>query len=432
MDEEKKKAVALFRFGVISDFVNGARLARGEKERLLRARCAQKWSIPHCQRTRLARSTILRWVKKYQDGGGKLEALYPQERSDRGLGRSMSEDTALALLKLKEKMPEASVPLLIEKMKTKGLLPAGEKLPQTSVYRLLHRHALMTPLAAKKDRRKFEAEFPNDLWQSDAMHGPMIKTEQKRKKSYLFAFIDDHSRLVPHGEFYLSENIDAYLLALFEAVSKRGLPRKLYIDNGPAFRSKHLEYTVSSLGVALIHSKPYKPQGRGKIERFFRTVRQQFLTGFRGKTLFDLNMSFDLWLNDIYHQRKHSATGETPFARFTAHMECIRCAPKDLADYFRKAETRKVAKDRTITLNGKLYEAPVALIGKRVTVLYHKKDQSKVEVKWENKSYGLLKPVNLNVNCRVRRDRNSNTDMSIEQRDYTGGKLLLVNRKEAS
>jgi hypothetical protein len=245
------------------------------------------------------------------------------------------------------------------------------------------------------------------------------------RKTYLFAFLDDHSRLVPQAQFYLSERLDSYLDALKQALLRRGLPRKLYLDNGPAFRSKHLEDITASLGIALIHSSPYKPQGRGKIERFFRTVRSQFLSGFTGKTLHDLNEALDLWLNELYHQRKHTATNQSPFERFTAQMQCLRAAPKDLQDHFRKRTRRTVAKDRTITLNGKLYEAPIPLIGKQVLVLYHEQDPHRVEVFHEHLSYGFLIPVDLHINCRVKRNRDSGTD--VEARDnpskYQGGKL---------
>ena len=132
-----------------------------------------------------------------------------------------------------------------------------------------------------EDRRKFEAELPNDLWQSDVLHGPLVETGNKKRKSYLIAFIDDYSRLVPYGEFYLGEGLAFFLQALEQALATRGLPRKLYVDNGSAFRSHHLEQITASLGIALIHARPYKPQGKGKIERYFRTVRSDFLSGFQ-------------------------------------------------------------------------------------------------------------------------------------------------------
>jgi putative transposase len=427
MNEEQKKEVAVFRFGVIHDLVGGIHLDRGDQQRLLQHKCESKWSIPHSGRTRLTRSTILRWINRYKQSNGNLQSLYPIERSDRGVSRGLDEETALALISLRKEMPKATVIDLIKSMHKRGFLCPGTELSLSSVYRLLHRHHLMNPLERKpEDRRKFEAELPNDLWQSDSMHGPQVDEDSRMKKSYLFAFLDDHSRLVPHAQFYLTEGLDSYLNALEQALLRRGLPRKLYLDNGPAFRSKHLEDITASLGIALIHSRPYKPQGRGKIERFFRTLRSQFLPGFRGRTLQDLNEALDLWLTDIYHQRKHTSTEQSPFQRFTAQMQCLRAAPSNLQDYFRKHARRRVAKDRTITLNGKLYEVPVPLIGKHILVLYHDNQPQRVEAFYERKSYGLLTPVDLHINCRVKRNWDYGTDvveLSENAQKYQGGKL---------
>jgi putative transposase len=433
MHEDEKREVAVFRFGVIHDFVSGVYLDRGEQERLIREKCGRKWVIPYTSRTRLSRSTILRWIKRYKDSNGKLESLYPSSRSDRGVSRGMDEETGLALIHLRKELPKATVSMLIETMQKRRLVSPGVTLNLSTVYRFLHQHNLMNPERGKPvDRRKFEVELPNDLWQSDSMHGPRVEVHGKRRKTYLLAFLDDHSRLVPHAQFYLSEGLNCYLDALKQALLRRGLPRKLYLDNGPAFRSKHLEHISASLGVALIHASPYKPQGKGKIERFFRTVRMQFLPGFKGKTLEDLNEAFDLWLNDLYHQRKHSSTGQSPFERFTAYMECLRAAPRELQDYFRKHARRKVAKDRTITLNGKLYEAPVTLIGKQVLLLYHENQPQQVEVLYNQQSYGYLILLDLHVNARVKRDKNSGTDLEMTDKPphYQGGRLWDKERRK--
>jgi putative transposase len=427
MTEEDKKQVAAFRFGVICDLVNGVHLEPGEQERLIRDKCARKWQIPFSTRTRISRSTILRWVRLYRQSNCKLDSLYPKDRSDRGVSRGMDEDTCLSLVQLRKDMPKATVVDLVETINKRRLGSSpGAAVSLSTAYRFLHKHNVMRPSGSNpEDRRKFEAELPNDLWQSDAMHGPKVEVNARKKKTYLLAFIDDHSRLVPHGQFYVSEGLGSYLDALEQALLKRGLPRKLYVDNGPAFRSKHLEHITASLGIALIHSRAYKPQGKGKIERFFRTVRSQFLSGFHGKTLNELNEAFDLWLNDVYHHRKHGSTGQSPFARFTSRMQCLRAAPKELRDYFRKTARRRVAKDRTITLNGKLYEAALSLVGKQVLVLYHEDQPGRVEVTWNQKSYGFLQPVDLHINSRVKRNRDSGTDVEMTDKaaNYRGGSL---------
>ncbi len=263
-----------------------------------------------------------------------------------------------------------------------------------------------------EDRRKYEAQLPNDIWQSDVMHGPRVHIDGKNRKSYLIAFLDDHSRLITHGYFYTSESTKVFLPALEQALLRRGVPRKLYVDNGSAFRSKHLMHTTASLGIALVHSKPYKPEGRGKIERFFRTVRSQCLPGFTGNTLQELNEHFERWVRDEYHDRKHSSTGQSPLRRFIDNIECVRSTPEDLKDHFRKVVRRRVNKDRSVVLDRRLYEAPVALIGKQVDLLYHEDERDKIEVRWKQQSYGMLVRIDINVNCRVKRDKNNNVALS--------------------
>jgi len=431
MTEDEKMQVAVFRFGVISDFVTGAQMSRAEKRRLMRDKCARKWQIPFSQKTCLSMGTIHRWCRLYKNSRGDLKSLQPKDRSDQGKSRAMDQDTCLSLIELKFDNPALTVPQLIEQMNRQNRLSPGIVLNNSTVYRFLHEQDLVhLPVKKPMDRRKFEAELPNDLWQSDVMHGPRVDVNGKMRKTYLIAIIDDHSRLIAHGQFYLSEALRCYLDAFENALAKRGLPRKLYVDNGAAFRSRLLEYISASLAIALIHSKPYQPQGRGKIERFFRTVRGQFLPGFKGHSLNELNEAFDGWLSNIYHQRKHSSTKQTPIERFAANLQCLRAAPDNLHDYFRKVARRKVNKDRSITLNGRLFEGPVALIGKRVELLYHESQPQQVEVKYQNKSFGMLVPVNLNVNCRIKRDKNNNPQIhsNTQLNEYGGGKLWSSKR----
>jgi hypothetical protein len=263
------------------------------------------------------------------------------------------------------------------------------------------------------------------------MHGPKVLHEGKVRKAYLFAFIDDMSRLIPHGEFYLRERLPSYLDGLRKALAKRGLPRKLYVDNGPAFRSQLLHHACASLGIALIHSTPYQPEGRGKIERFFRTVRTQFLPSLADTlSLEELNRELVRWI-EAYHDTIHTTTRQKPLDRYLAHLHCIRQAPRDLHDYFRVRVIRRVDKDRTVSLTGRLYEAPVALVGKMVTLLYHEHDPARVEVFFNGTSYGLLVPLDVAINARVRRSHFTILELIDDQtqgatRKYEGGKLWEV------
>ena len=432
MTEEQKKQVATFRFGVIHDLVNRMDMDRGEQERLIREKCSRKWNIPFSQKTHVGRTTILRWMQRYKSSGARIESLYPPERCDQGKSRALDEETVLSLVNLRREFPRLKLAGLIEKMRERNLAGAGVKLYPSTVYRILCRHGVMKREGqGPEDRRKFEAEFANDIWQSDVMHGPLVKVDDKMRKAYLIAFLDDHSRLIAHAEFYLSENLESYMKALEKALLKRGLPRKIYTDNGSAMRSHHLEHVCASLGVALILARPYKPQGKGKIERFFRNIREGFLEGFEGGALEKLNEELNLWLEG-YHEREHSSTGQSPFKRFTENMECLRSAPDNLQDHFRKLARRRVAKDRTITLHGKLFEAPVCLIGKQVEILYHDHDEERVEIKYDAISHGFLRAVDLHVNCTVKRDKNSLPQVTTGSQParYKGGSLWSAKEEE--
>lgn len=407
MDDEEKRRISVFRFGVICDLVGARRLGRGERERLLREKTAHCWQIPGSGRTYISRSTILNWVRRYEASGRQLSSLEPDEREDKGSCRALDQETALALVGLRRELGAVTLPVLLKEASKRGILPADFKASRASIYRLLEREGVSKDEQPATDRRRFEAEFANDIWQSDCLHGPKVIFDGRVRKSYLFGFIDDHSRLIPHAEFAVSERLDAFLSAFEKALRRRGVPKKLYVDNGPSFRSHHLAHVTASLGIALVHARPFQPEGKGKIERWFKTVRMQFLsTVGDGLPLDELNRRLFAWIEEGYHKSVHSSTKQTPLERYLRQIADIREAPKDLADYFRKRVLRTVDKDRTVSLCGRLFEAPVELIGRQVALLFHEHDPKRVEAVWNNKSYGLLVPVDLVVNCKVRRNHN--------------------------
>jgi transposase InsO family protein len=432
MDEELREEIALFRFAVITPLVSQRHLGRGEREALLRQITEKEWRIPGSPRTRIARSTVLKWLAGYLSSGQNIESLKPKRRRDAGSFRSIDSETEAALVALRHELPEASLPVLLKVARERNIIDWHFGASQQSIYRLFQRHGLhRLGIAVPVDRRRFEAELPNDLWQSDCMHGPRVIVGGKLRKSFLFSIIDDHSRLIPHAQFYLRENIDSFRDCLVQAMAKRGLPRRLYVDNGSPFRSHQLRYGCARLGVALLHSEPYVAETRGKIERLHRTIRMQLLPLLpKELSLEMLNQRLKGWIDEEYHQRAHSSTAQSPLKRYLAHLEALRPAPKDLWDYFRVPARRKVDKDRTVSLDGTLFEAPAGLIGKTVTLLYHKHDPKRVEVLLDEKSYGFLSPLNVGINSRVRRTTHQNSELlplgepGSETKQYRGGTLF--------
>ena len=431
MDEEQKKQVAMFRLRVISDFTDVTSLVWGDIEKLLREKCARKWQIPGSMRSRISESTLKEWLARYREAGNKLEALYPKDRSDQGKSRTVASETAAGLIVLRKELPNVTLPVFLQQAKERKIVSPGTTLPYSTLYRFMKSQGLVDrPAVPPKDRRKFEAEHPNDLWQSDVLHGPTVTVDGKQRKTYMTAFIDDMTRIIPHAEFYLHERLDCFLDAFRKALLMRGMPKKLYVDNGPAFRSNHLEFICASLGLVLIHAKPYQPEGKGKIERFNRTIREGFLSTVKATTLAELNERFREWITK-YHERPHGSTGEAPIKRFTKNIECVRPAPKDMEDHFRKEARRTVAKDRTFSLSGKLYEAPVDLVRKQVRLLYHEHDPTRIEMRFQDKTYGFASVLDLNVNCRVKRENGvTKLDPGDASEKYKGGDLFGSMDKE--
>jgi len=277
MDKDLREKIALFRYGLISAMVNQKGTSRGEQELRIRQITSQSWKMPGGTRTSIARSTVLRWISIYQRSGGNIDSLQPQPRKDRGCSRVLDSETEAALVALRREMPAVSLPVFLKVARSRSIIGVTRAPSKDSLYRLFKRHGLEKDLRLPQDRRRFETELVNDLWQSDCMHGPRVIHENKLRKSFLFAIIDDHSRLIPHAQFYLAENIDSFRDCLLQGLEKRGLPRRLYVDNGSAYSGAELARSCAILGIRLIHSRPYAPQGRGKQERLNRVIRERFL-----------------------------------------------------------------------------------------------------------------------------------------------------------
>lgn len=410
---EKNLKIASFRFGLISEFVTGVRLQYGEKEKLIHEKLARSYDIPFSTRDRLSRSTLEKWILDYKKAGYRLEGLYLNPRSDKGKTRALSSSLKLAIKELKKESPQLKAPALIHCLKHKKLIAPDEKINSSTLYRYLRQENLTTINEDAQDKRHFEASHPNEIWQSDVMHGPQVRFDGKSKKAYLIAIIDDHSRFIIHAEFYLAETRVNFLDCLRQGILKRGLPQKLYIDNGSCFKALHLEQITAQLGIGISHSRPYTPQGRGKIERWFKYVRDHFLSVYeqsqRSDQLSLLNEHFSGWVEE-YNNRIHGTTKQSPYKRYQTGLECVRPAPTRLLDYFRQIEWRRVKKDRTIKLLGTLLEAPVRLIDRSVELRFHPEDLSQVEIFFQNKSYGLATIVNSHINSKIGRNWDPDPD----------------------
>jgi transposase InsO family protein len=403
-DADPRESRALARFAAVQVVVQGV------QHGLPMIQAAQQAAQQPWDGRFFSAATIEEWYYDYRRG--KFAALQGRPRSDRGQPRTLDPSAVEALLKLRREHPKLTVTALTEELVRQGVLERGTFSASTIQRRLaeagLDRQSLRAGAALVGGPTKaFELPLPNLLWMADCMHGPALKLAGPVQRTFLFALVDDCSRLCVHGQFYPHERLEGFLDALRQAIQMRGLPDKIYTDNGSAFRSQHLGIVCANLGIRLIHCKPYHAWSKGKIERFFSTVQMQFLPSLvftPALALEEINRRFWQWLETDYHQRAHAAlAGESPAQRFARLGTALRllepAAPLDRLFFMRV--NRRVRKDATFSLGADLWEVATHLRGQVVGVRFDPVNCSRVEVWLGERFMGLAVRCNKHRNARI-------------------------------
>jgi len=432
MKDERTKLseqVGLFRLSVLGDLVHLQPGSPGIGEAIAK-RAAKDYDIPGTLRTRVAPETIRGWLKDYRKGG--FEALLPKPRKDAGSCRAFEPWICDILCTIKDEHPDLSVNEVIAEARTIDEIPADLALPPSTVHRVLSRAGLMTKRTDEpthKDHRRFEFAAAGQMWHSDVMHGPALPDDGKRKrKTYLIAFIDDATRVIPFAAFAHAENTEAFLPVFKSAIERRGIPQRLFVDNGSAYRSQQLALCCAKLGTTLIHARAYHPQAKAKIERWFRTCRRQLVSRLSaGDTVGIDALNRRLWayVEGEYHRAPHKGLGGlTPLDRWAQIGPDVRYpdAGLDLDDLFLWEAKRKVKKDRTVSLHGVVYEVDAALVDTTVTLRYAPQKQKRgapVQVWAEGRKVGDASVVDVRQNCFVKRNAPPSADRGLRFRDHT-------------
>ncbi len=390
-EEQKRTEIALFRYRLIAPLIDHP-LARGELAAHVRAVAAQHYQIPYSQRTTINADTVWSYFAQYRKLG--FEGLKPQPREDAGKSRRIPEAVVQKAIALREEVPTRSTPMVIAMLRRDPAVPAGLALKERTLRGiLLQRGKSRQQLTSQsKAFRRFEREAANVLWQGDMLVGPYLPDVErpgKYRRTALFCFIDDYSRLIPYGEFFFEESLPRLERVLKIALLRRGIPQSIFVDNGKVYTSTQLAAACATLGVRQIHSTPYTPNTRGKIERFFGTVRSQFLVeaeAAKVATLEELNDSFQAWVEMIYHRAVHSETEQTPLERFQASIGQLtvrRADPAQLRQAFLWREKRSVTRTATISLEGNRYSVDPVLAGRCVELRFALFDLAEVEI-WQD------------------------------------------------
>jgi len=381
--DDKRQATALFRYSLIRELAD-PELSSRQRGALISALAATDHAFDG-QRVEVSGVTLRRWLCAWRAGG--FEGLVPAVRRQPNRTPAELLEAAEALKREAPKRTGVQV--------ARALAEAGlGKVSDRTIQRHFARLGLDIRPGGQPPRAlgRFEAAEFGELWTGDGMHGPVVAGA----KAILFAFIDDWSRALPGWRWGYGEDTVRLEAALRRGLESAGIPGAIFVDNGSAYVSAPFHRTLAVLGIRIAHSTPGHPASRGKVERFFRTVREQFLVELEARggagNLIELNELFGAWLEGVYHRTVHSETGQTPLERRMAGRRLRRASSAELREAFLWSETRRVTKTCSVSLFSNHYEVDPALVGARVQLLFDPFDLSDIEVRYQDRPMGRAVP----------------------------------------
>jgi putative transposase len=408
--DDPRMAMALCRYEVISRYL-ALKPKRGVKKKLLEKLSQELWPGPDGRFFSVSAETIRAWARRYRRSG--IGGLMDKERPRRGVS-VLTEEQQNIICCLKEDVPGRSLERIISIAEKTDLVAEGV-LKRSTVHRVLQSRGLSKRrcrVPDKEDLDRFEADYPNDLWQSDMLVDPWLPDPErpgKVRRAKLFLFMDDHSRRILHGRFSFDEGLPYMELVFRRAVQKFGLPERVYFDNGKVYRAKHIKHLAAELSFhRVVYTTRGRPEGHGKIEKLNQLIRSAFLDELEASTittLDELNEAFVAWYEQDYNAETHGTTGESPKARWEAGIESINFVDEEkLRQAFLWTETRTSDKAGVFSLFGVKYQAGVGLGKKRLQIRYDPDALHEVEV-WRNGEFvERVKPFSVSAHRRPKAD----------------------------
>jgi len=420
---------ALFRLSVLGPVVSREKLEHGELQQLIRELAQREYAIPGTQRRHLGEKTIQAWYYSWRREG--IAGLEPKLRVDRGQSK-IAPAIQEAILAAKRDNPRRSIRQILRLLEAAGLV-AQRSLSRSAIHRLLHASGLSKLTggpASPEEKRSFTAEFAGSIWYGDVMHGPRVPVKGQLRKTYLVSLLDDASRLVAHSAFCLGETALDIEGVLRQALLRRGVPSRIVVDNGAAYRAHTLQGICARLGIHLIFCRPFSPTSKGKLERLHLTLRNQFLSELDERRITDLdelNARLWAWLEQVYHRTPHGGLGGlTPLARYQRDLPRIRtlgAKAVQLDSLFHHRISRFVRKDGTVSYLGQRFEVPYEHSGKTVSLVVDPHAQRVVGVEdAAGNSLGQATPLDAIANVKRVRRRPEPAQMSSGPR--TGPNLV--------
>lgn len=404
--DELKNTIALFRYGLISPVVNGTYEDKTQMDYFRRI-SQSKYDLLGKEIT-FSVTTIKKWYLLYRNQG--YDGLVPKSRTDLNTSRKLKKEVQDKIVEYKKTFPHISGTLIYRKLIEEGYINENE-VSKSTILKFIREHYLLFSDVTKIDRRAFEMEFANDMWDADTSHGPYLTMNNKKIKTYLIAIIDDASRLITNAKFYYEDNAINFQTTFKEALKKYGIPKRIFLDNGKTYKNEQLGIICANVGMALIYTKPYSPESKAKIERWFHTMKETWMRGIRWdeiKSIEELNDMLNEFVND-YNSKIHSSLrindkNVSPKQRWFKDQDRIKKIDNNVLDeYFLHTAYPRIRSDSIAYINKIEYEVPTKYIGQKIVVKYDYSDKTKAWIYENNQKMESIKIVNKVENSKIKR-----------------------------
>ena len=406
MKHDLAQDIALMRYAMISPLIIGLPNEYDSKEAYFRAASERGAIHPNGSTIHPAPTSIKRWYQHYQKKG--FDGLIPSGRSDEGTSRKIDPDLEEQIRHLKTTYPRMSAAAIFRQLCANGSTNRNE-LSESTVNRFLNNLALKEKTTSNKDMRRYERPHVNEVWCGDSSVGPYLKTQDGRKhKVYVIALIDDASRYIVGIDVFFNDNFVNLMSVMKSAVAKFGIPKLFNFDNGSSYKNKQMDLLAARIGSTVHYDRPYTPTQKAKVERWFRTMKDQWMASLDMRdfhTLDELRGSLHTYVNQ-YNQSIHSSlNGKSPQERYFSEPNCFHRLDEDKIDKLFLLELeRRVSIDSVVTIDHIEYEVDYRFAKQRIKLRYSPDMQTIYVVETD----GTLTPIRLlnkTENAHIKREK---------------------------
>ena len=372
MDKDKQQTIALMRYSAIAPLLAGLPEEYPSMSAYFRALSDKGIMHPDGQLSKYAPGTIKSWFLDYRKGG--FDALIPKSRSDCGTSRKIDDELQEQIRYLKRKYPRLSAAAIYRQLQDNGSISSGQ-VSESTVLRFINEMMLQEKFTNNQDMRRYERPHINEVWCGDTSVGPYLQTEDgKKHRVHVIALIDDASRFITGIDVFFNDNFVNLMSVMKSAVAKYGVPKVFNFDNGAGYRNRQMELLAARIGSTIHYCKPYSPVQKAKIERWFRTMKDQWMAALNMSdfhTLDELRGSLLTYVK-LYNQRTHvSLDGRSPQERFFSEPEYIRrISDEQIEGSFLLEIERRVSADSVIVIDQIEYEVDFRFAKQRITLRY--------------------------------------------------------------